>query len=328
MATTIHATRGQVTGCCARGEQRAGQRKRQREHRMREADEREIRARRAIEVHHDQRSRPARPADPPTCRSSHPAHSAARRAHEMLFHVGDILRHVDGDQLGALARLDRAELVAEARAPRAPDQRRAFEQRRAPAPTARATASSSAPRTGSDPRRWPGCRCRPRPRRPTRRIARSAARRRRPTGCCAGRSRACSRSRASRARLVVRQLHAVHDQRPRVENAEPIEILDRPAPGRRPVVARSADEPQHAGHRPGAVARETPPRSSDSPRCTLVIGIVARDRLRRRIARNSSGDTEYGACGATDTRTRSAPRGRGRHAHARASRPPSGRAAG
>ena len=135
------------------------------------------------------------------------------------------------------------------------------------------------------------------------RTARSAARRRPPTGCCAGTSRASRPRSASRARLGVVELHAVHDQRPRVEDAQ-VDRGTRPgrsrAPPSRRARRRSARSSARHGPRAGREKLDSPRR--DSPRCTLVIG-RRWPSTASRIARNSAGDTEYGACGASVTRT-------------------------
>ena len=98
-----------------------------------------------------------------------------------------------------LARLDGAVVGVEAkRAGALPSSR--WPAAAMPAPRAPAPASPPARRTRSSPARSPGCRCRRRRGRRTRRNPRSAARRRRYDRCCAGRSTSVAPRAASRAR--------------------------------------------------------------------------------------------------------------------------------
>ena len=281
-------------------QQRAGQRERQREHRVAEADERGV----GSELGSRFRGSGSgfeplrRPADrcPPTRYSSTSSTPAGTR---------------DGDQRRALARLDRAELVAEA------ERRGAVgvalsSSARAGTDGRQPRASPPARRTGSDRRRWPGCRCRPRPGRPTRRSA--------SIGGIAGAGPAVAartgHQRRARRRqpgqLGVGQLHAVHGQQPVATAAR----ADRGTPPDRTPAAATPDSRRRAPraaprHRAAAVARGTrPPRATrqvhaDSGRPAT---------LASRSPRSSAGDTEYGACGARLMRTEAVDRQRRRSA--------------
>ncbi len=261
----------------ARRQQCPSQRKRQREHRMREADEREIRAE-------------ARVIPSPT-ESAAPAMPLTRNSSTSF----DRTRQIDGDDGAALARLDRPQRIRQAERRRA-GPRRALEEAARPGRPARSTASPSAPGTGSSRQRWPDCRCRRQQTRRTRRNGRSAARPRQPTGCSADRSPAYNQSRpagsgpASRAARRARPAFARRGRR----------ALSRYSTGSTPGGDQSSRmtpiKRSIPGHGP-LPSRRNATSPADSPRCTLVIG-TADASTSARIARNNSGDVEYGACGA------------------------------
>ena len=104
MHTTIHADLRPRERLLAPGQQRAGQRKRQREHRVAEADEREI----GRELVHGSASTPATIA------------VGLDAGHQVFFHIGHVVRHADGDERRALARFDAAERRRRSRAPSRP----------------------------------------------------------------------------------------------------------------------------------------------------------------------------------------------------------------
>ncbi len=108
----------------------------------------------------------------------------------------DLVRERHRQDLGVLARRERAETVIQA-------QRAGADERGALDEPARRHARRQPPhllQLGEQVQiahRRPGCRCRSRPARPTGRTARSAARPRPPTGCCAGTSPGSPRARAA-----------------------------------------------------------------------------------------------------------------------------------
>ena len=112
------------------------------------------------------------------------------------------------------------------------------------------SAASSLNRLGRT--RWPGCRCRWRRGRRRRRSARPAGCRRRPR--VAARTGDDRRPRRRQPRQFgIGALDAVHGEERRADDAEPIEILDRPARRRRPARIPGASGVEHVA--PGAARR-------------------------------------------------------------------------
>ena len=195
-----------------------------------------------------------------------------------------------------LAGLDRAELAAEPERPRA-------------CRASRCRSDRAARTTGRQPphlrqlgehvqirRRSPGCRCRPRPARPTRRSARSAERRRRST-LLRGQVTSVAPPQRGVDEIRVGHLHAVHGEQPRCRAAradrDTRPARSRAAPGRVPGAERLEQRRATAP----VPSRRNSTSSADSPRCTLTGRRMPRRRDR---AQTSAGDTEYGACGASD----------------------------
>ena len=206
----------------------------------------------------------------------------------------------DGDQRGALARLDRAELVAESERLGADAAWRSRRIARGRHVRARGAASPPARRTGSGRRRWPGCRCRSRRARPRRRSA-STGGLPAPDPAVAARAGHERRAAPRPAARAPRRCSCTPctASSARVEQPEPIEVLHRPA--RRAASSAGFQAPSASSSvapRPAAVAQEL-----DLLR--RLAEMDAADGVRHRaraIAANSAGETEYGACGTTSTR--------------------------
>ena len=164
-------------------------------------------------------------------------------------------RHRDGEQPRALARLERAVVGVEARAPARPA---AWRCRAAPRRHRRRQRAHRRParRRRSGPACWPGCRCRPRRGRRRRRTRRAAAPRRR----CAVAARTGHERRAARREpreIAARHLHAVHGEHARVEKAALVEILHRAArPARVHAGSQAPSSSSSARHGPPPVRDE------------------------------------------------------------------------
>ena len=220
-------------------------------------------------------------------------------------------RDVDRDQRGALARLDRAVLGVESER-RGALPRRAVEQRRgrhAPAPGA---ASSPARRTRSGPRRSPGCRCRPRRARRTRR-SRSIGGAPAPVWpLLRGQVTSVAPRAASRARSAVGHLHAVHGEHARVEEAAVVEILHRAA---RP----AASTPDPTRRAPRAASRHGPPPVADELDLLRRLRQMDAARRERRRDRRLADRAEHAAARPSTARARPGWRARGRSARSASS---------
>ena len=273
-------------------EQRAGQRERQREHRVAEADEGGVGSQ-TVQGESGRSTVQGR-----QCAATRRP-SGCDAAHQIFFHIVRCQRR----QRTAIssARLPGSIVPSSCRS-RAPRRRRASRSRRIRAAGHRARAGARPParRTGSGPRRSPGCRCRSRRGRPTRRT--------RSIGGVAGAGPRLLRGqvttvaprRGQPRQLRVRQLHAVHREQPVVHQPEPIEVLDRPA--RRRLPAPGSTHPtasSSARHGPVPSRGTRPPRPTRRDGCD-----TDGSASRAASARNSAGDTEYGACGTSAARSR------------------------
>ena len=317
MQTQNPAERRPVERPPPRRQQRAGQRERQREHRVADPDERQVGAERRHQLHRrpggagpqdldaiggdtgDQRlfrigACPAAAATATRC-GPPPGLQAAEPSSRQRLGAGRASRRAAGGAPappGAPARI----------AASSPKRFRSGALARLSVPTATRTPEAKNRSSGGAPDADPGV----------------AAR--------AGHQRGADGGEPRRAR--VGELHAVHDQRAAGDHAEVAQVVAGPATRRRPVVAPRAErlEARRATARCRRAAAG-PPRG-DSPTCTDVMGAAARAR-RRESPRNSSGDTENGAWGAGTTRTprrrraRAAPRDAATAARPSASRNPS-----
>ena len=272
----------------APGQQRPGQRKRQREHRVAEADEREIGGQLTHRIV-----------------SSQAIASGSMPADQIFFHIDHVRRHPHGDQRCPLPGLDAPVVVAEAAAPARRSASRSRSSSRAGTRGAmrRASASSANMFRSATLARLsvPNATATP-----ARRRLRAAARRRRRRRCCAGTRPAVTPDRLQPCEILAVELHAVHDQRrPRPRKPSAATVFAGRHAGDLPVVGPdpSPSSITRAGPLP---CRSSSTSSADSPRCTLVTGSGCASTSAR-MAMNSAGDTEYGACGARLTRTSSAP---------------------
>ena len=125
-------------------------------------------------------------------------------------------------------------------------------------------------------------------------------------------------ARAQPRQIVARHLHAVHGEHARVEKAAVVEILHRATPGATHAASQAPSSSSSARHGPPPVRDELDflGRLRRGARCRAR---TASRSTALRIARNTSGATEYGACAARLARTRSVGAERRRSRAARAS---------
>ncbi len=269
-------------GVLTRGQQRPGQRKRQREHRVAEADERQIRGQaghvRSQEVSGSlpttrRRRRCQTPGAlprPPDRPGSDTATISACLPGEQGAEAGDpaparALRRASRSRgSGGPAPPGASQRIAFSSANRF----RSLTRARLSVPTATGTPEGRTARLAGRPT-------------PTHWLLRGHVTRVAPRSC-------------SRARLSLTELHAVHDERARVDHTQVIQVLAPDRARRHPVVAPGADAPSSCAPRAGAVDASSSTSSGDSPTWMLVMGSallvdvvadrpeqLARDRVRR-----------------------------------------------
>ena len=206
------------------------------------------------------------------------------------------LRQPDGDEPGEAPTAIVPVAIAAAQGDGA-DPRRALENPPRRHATARCAGPRPSRRTGSESARWSGCRCRSPPARRLRRTHAAADRRRRRSGCSAGTSRAWPRSRPARSMSAGEHCTPWTTSVVRSRYPSDAAYSTGELPGG--VQAGSQAPSSSSSGRQGPVpCCSSSTSSGDSARCTVVMlpGVASSSRP---MARNSAGDTEYGACGAT-----------------------------